>query len=367
MKIIHIIGSLGSGGAEHQLARIAINQAKQNCNVTIILFDCAGTPLEHECINNGIKIINAGIRKGSILKGVLNLFNELNNLDEKKIIYQSWMYAADLFLGIWGLLYLLRKGEKANIFWNIRCTKFTGFSDFSFKRYAVAMLCIPLSYVIPKKIINCAYAAKIEHEKWKYDKTKMKVIHNCFNEAEFFIDEKNISLDKPYSLGFVGRHDSIKNFPAFIEIIRDLINSGIEIKALVAGRGYNPEDDLSSELKQYFNFKGELSNMVNFYNDIDLLIVTSFSEGFPNVIVEAGLSGVDCISFDVGDARYILPEKNIIQDYSIKKMLLKIKKHIKQKDKINKLEIRERNLGRFNIESAVSRYKKVYLEEISGN
>jgi glycosyltransferase involved in cell wall biosynthesis len=367
MEIIHIIGSLGSGGAENQLARIAINQVNRNCGVTIILFDSTGTSLEHKCTTNGVKIINIGIRKGSILKGVSNLFSELNNFQEKNIIYQSWMYAADLFLGIWGLVNMLRMRKRANIFWNVRCTKFTGFSNFSLKRYIVAMSCIPLSYLVPRKIINCAYAAKNEHEKWMYDKSKMVVIHNCFNEAEFLINEKISSPDVPFIIGFVGRNDPIKNFPVFIDIITSLINRGLDIKVNVAGRGYNPQKELPSKLKQYFDFKGEINDMASFYNDIDLLVVTSLSEGFPNIIVEAGLAGVDCISFDVGDACYILPEENIIKNYSTNNMLLNIEKHIKLKPDTKKSKIRERNLGRFDIDSSVDSYEKIYLEAINAN
>jgi len=102
--------------------------------------------------------------------------------------------------------------------------------------------------------------------------------------------------------------------------------------------------------------------MSDFYKSIDLLVVTSFSEGFPNVIVEAGLSGVDCISFDVGDASYILPKKNIIKNRSIETMLSEIKQYICTKSKISRLKNRERLLGKFNIKSTVDCYEEMYLD-----
>ncbi|MDC0403876.1 glycosyltransferase [Porticoccaceae bacterium] len=363
MKIIHIIGSLRAGGAEHQLARIAIEQAKRNCDVLIILFDCFTTPLEVKCVDNKVKLINVGIRRDSIFRGVLKLFRELNKADQPRAIFQSWMYGADLLLSIWGLLRIFSKGNKANIFWNIRCTKFTGFTKFSLKRYIVALSCIPLSYIIPKKIVNCANAAKIEHEKWLYDKSKLVVIHNCFDEAKFSAN-KNKQCSKKFVLGFVGRNDPIKNFPAFVSIIGDLVTKDTMIEAHIAGRGYNPDEEVPLKLKKYFYFKGEISKMSDFYKSIDLLVVTSFSEGFPNVIVEAGLSGVDCISFDVGDASYILPNKNIIKNRSIETMLSEIKQYICTKSKISRLKNRERLVGKFNIKSTVDCYEKMYLDVI---
>lgn len=361
MKIVHVIGSLRAGGAEHQLARVAIEQAKRNCEVLIILFDCFKTPLEAECIKNNVKLINVGIRKGSIFRGVLTLFHELNKADQPRAIFQSWMYGADLLLSVWGLLRIFIKGNKANIFWNIRCTKFSGFTEFSLKRYIVALSCIPLSYIIPKKIVSCANASKIEHEKWLYDQSKLIVIHNCFDEAKFSA-KKSAGCPKKFVLGFVGRNDPIKNFPAFVSIIGDLVTEHAMIEAHIAGRGYKLEQEVSQKLRKYFDFKGEISEMSDFYKSIDLLVVTSFSEGFPNVIVEAGLSGVDCISFDVGDASYILPKKNIIKNRSIETMLSEIKQYICTKSKISRLKNRERLLGKFNIKSTVDCYEEMYLD-----
>ena len=362
MKIIHIIGSLRAGGAEHQLSRIAIEQANRNCDVRIILFDRFATPLEVKCLENNVKLTTVRIRRGSIFRGVLELFCELNKVDQPRVIFQSWMYGADLLLSIWGLLRIFSKGNKANIFWNIRCTKFTGFTKFSLKRYIIALSCIPLSYIIPKKIINCANAAKIEHQKWMYDKTKMFVIHNCFDETAFYAEKTMKSPDQPFVIGFVGRNDPIKNFPAFVSIISDLVTEGKMVEAHIAGRGYNPSEEVPSKLNKYFNFEGEISKMSDFYKGLDLLVVTSFSEGFPNVIVEAGLSGVDCISFDVGDASYILPEKNIIKNRCFETMLSEVKQHICSRSKITRSKTRERLLGKFNIKSSVDRYEEMYLE-----
>ena len=51
---------------------------------------------------------------------------------------------------------------------------------------------------------------------------------------------------------------------------------------------------------------GELNDVTTFYGSIDLLIVTSRAEGFPNVIAEAMACGCPCVSTDVGEARVII-------------------------------------------------------------
>ena len=53
---------------------------------------------------------------------------------------------------------------------------------------------------------------------------------------------------------------------------------------------------------------GEVSDMPAFYQSIDAFLLTSITEGFPNVLVEAMASGLPCITTDVGDAKYIVQE-----------------------------------------------------------
>ena len=130
-----------------------------------------------------------------------------------------------------------------------------------------------------------------------------------------FIDQlqPNFKVNSPAVIGFAGRCHAAKGYPYLFEAMAKLKDQPVIFK--IAGRGAsleNPEVKALFEQHQLSADKvqllGEVSDMPAFYQSIDAFLLTSITEGFPNVLVEAMASGLPCITTDVGDAKYIVQE-----------------------------------------------------------
>jgi len=72
-----------------------------------------------------------------------------------------------------------------------------------------------------------------------------------------------------------------------------------EVDAVLARAGLSPDR---------VELRGRVANMAAFYAEIDVLVLSSLTEGFPNVAAEAMSFGKPVVSTDVGDAATIIGE-----------------------------------------------------------
>ena len=97
-------------------------------------------------------------------------------------------------------------------------------------------------------------------------------------------------------------------------------------------------------------------------NSVDLLIMTSFSEGSPQIIKEAMLCNCPILSVDVGDVKSVFGdvEKCFIVPYDAKKIGYDIDLIVKNKNKTNGREA----VMKFSLESIASNIYQVYVRAL---
>ena len=130
-------------------------------------------------------------------------------------------------------------------------------------------------------------------------KEKLRVINN---PVEFkggkYISSRKINIKKPYILA-VGRLSKEKGFERLIESFSKI---DTDVDLVFIGEG--PEKLNLKKLCVLLNiekrvkFLGFLKNFENFYKGARFLVLTSYYEGWPNVILEAMSFKCPVISFD---------------------------------------------------------------------
>ena len=99
-------------------------------------------------------------------------------------------------------------------------------------------------------------------------------------------------------LGFVGRFSKDKGAQEILDCSRKLLESGFQHSILVIGPIENEKEALVElkRLNQDTVITGTVADVAPYYSVMDLLLLPSHREGFPNVVLEAAASGIPAIT-----------------------------------------------------------------------
>ncbi|WP_199052851.1 glycosyltransferase [Aquitalea sp. ASV15] len=314
-KVLFVITTLDAGGAEMSLCKV-VSGFKNNNQYAIKVVSLTDIgPLGQDLKMSGVDVDSLNMVPGRLsLPAVLKLWWIM--IRYKPDVVSTWLYHADFLGGI-----VARMCGVRAVVWGVRSSDV--YSDKTKKlTHGIIKLCSYLSSFIPTRIVSCSIFAVETHAAVGYKKIKFMVVPNGFDlikyqpSAEMFrAVREELGLSETCRLvGFVGRNHPIKNPEGFLAVASYIAEYDENIHFLMVGKGNDTENmDLIALIQQY-----QLSNrihLVGLQRDIprymaalDILVLTSWSEGFPTVIGEAMSSGVPCVVTDVGDAAYIVGE-----------------------------------------------------------
>ncbi len=230
-------------------------------------------------------------------------------------IVQTWLYHADL-LG----LVAARLSGAAAVVWNIRCAGQEP-GDVPRSTDWLIRLLARLSF-LPEFVLFNSLAGQRSHRAIGYRPRAEKTIPNGFDLQVWSPDigrraqfRAEIGLpDSTFLVGMVARYHRVKDHKCFFAAAARVRACHADVRFVLAGQGITwTNESLVADIEKFgvrdcVILLGSCGDMGGVMASLDCLVLTSRSEGFPNVIGEAMASGVPCVTTDAGDAGLIIAD-----------------------------------------------------------
>lgn len=308
-SVLHIITGLENGGAEAVLFRLCTVETKcTHIVVSMMGMGKYGPLLE----NHGIAVYTLEFNQGRLnIRGLYKLREIINK--NKPDVVQGWMYHANLIGGLCAYVIGVKR-----IYWGIHHTSLN--PDVVKKStIIVSKILSLLSHWIPSAIICCANSSVDVHAQAGYSKRKLKCIPNGYDLSLFKpsigcrnLIRKELNIDNLWVVGMVARFDVLKDHVNLLNALVLLRNYLEDFVVLLVGDGMDQKNndlDLmikSRNLENQIQLLGRRADVPQIMNALDVHVLSSMSEAFPNVVAEAMACETPCVVTDVGDAAYIV-------------------------------------------------------------
>ncbi|NLA50812.1 MAG: glycosyltransferase [Alcaligenaceae bacterium] len=313
LKVVHLISGLGHGGAESVLFRLAAN-AKKDHHIVLSMQD--GGVFTEKFATAGVELHCLNMPAGKMgLRDFWRLRNKLKQLAPD--VVQCWMYHADIIGGLAARL----AGIKA-VLWGVRNSG-DNLARSSRSSYYLARYFGWTSRLIPKLIVVCAELAAQRHQAWGYKASKIRVIPNGYDLSRWQLvdaatkqqtrETLGLAVDGPV-IGLVARWNPLKDHANLIQAFAAVIKERSSATLVLIGEGLSKDNaELMALLQQTGLVVGEQVVLLGRRDDVpelmpalDLHVLSSLAEGFPNVVAESMACEVPNVVTDVGDAAFIV-------------------------------------------------------------
>ena len=287
MKVVVVINSLASGGAERVVSTLTREWAKSH-HVLIALFDISRPTYDH---GGQVEDLGAASAPSSVKK--------LNNA----------------FLRSTRLVRILRRERPDRIVSFMESANFpalvaaavTGLLD----RLCVSVRCnpvtitglyrtlIPIAYRFAKRVVSPSNGVRNALHKMGLPARKLSVIPNPVAKRVGATKPARADFSERYVLG-VGRLEREKGFDRLLRAFSMVDQSDMQLVILGGGTERAALLAISRELgiTSQLHLPGVVADVDAWYRRADCFVLTSHCEGSPNVVVEAMANGCPVVSFD---------------------------------------------------------------------
>ena len=295
IKVLHVVVDMGHGGYENYLMNVFRHIDRNKYEFNFLVFKGRECYFEKEIISLGGKVFHCTYSDDFKYHKARKQLKEIIENNHFDILHCHAHYYSHLFLKMFS------KKIKTVILHSHNSSREHG---------AKGTIVYFLSkYASRKKYHNLA-CSEVSGKFFYGKKGKYELCPNCIETEEFAYDEKaREELRDQYKidndtlvLGHIGRFAPIKNHAFLLKLARQLIDEKYDFKLCLCGAGklYNKiYEEVTSDEKLNKNVIFlKPGDVRKHYSMFDMLLLPSFSEGFPLTLLESQASGCYAIASD---------------------------------------------------------------------
>lgn len=377
MKILYVITKSNWGGAQRYVYDLATTLSVQGHSVSVVLG--GNGLLSHKLKDAGITVFNIGSMKRDIrlmdeIKTSFSLFNIIRKV-KPDVVHVNSSKAGGIGAFIARLLFVKKVIFTAHAW------------AFNENRSPVQHFIIGflhwLTIVLNHKTIAVSHSVKNQVMWMPFIKNKIDVIHPASPIIDFYSEKEArekilevVQFDyarKTKWIGTIAELHPVKNLFNAIESIDILLKTNPEIDAryIIIGEG-----ELKEKLQNFIIEKGLeskvfltgfMDNASRYLKAFDMFMLTSFSEAFGYVIVEAGMAEVPVIASNVGGIpETVIPECGILiapRDKKAFALALKMTLNQEYDVRLQTDNFKKRINNHFSLEGMVEKTVGVYTNK----
>jgi glycosyltransferase involved in cell wall biosynthesis/SAM-dependent methyltransferase len=315
-RVLHVIGSLGMGGAQVQLAEVLNRTPADKYDVTLLVLDASdGSPLRRLITRDDVRVV--------FLPTPQNRYACLRQVADHcrtghYDLVHTWMLgsnvvgtAAARLAGVPRVITSVRSMRKSHEWW--------------YRQWWWRLLDGVVSWAADVVTVN-GQALVADHAGWAYvAASRIEVVHNGLDPAAFVIDraaartrlheEAALSRDAVV-IGTVGRLAEEKGQAHFLRLLARARAFRPDIHGVIIGGGPSRAslEQLAERLgvSDAVTFLGERQDARALMAGFDVFVLPSVTEGFPNVLLEAAFLGIPALATDVGGNHEVLGNRSLL-------------------------------------------------------
>lgn len=301
IRVLHMIGSLGIGGAQTLMLSIQRKLNPEKVHIDYIFDRPDGHYFKTETDKLGSRYFYMPTFVGTNLLEVIKAWTRFfKTHKEYKIIHAHVYTYASIYLWIakkFGLKTIIHSHNTSNgPGLKARCKDF---------------LQLPLRYQS-----DYLYACSLDAGKWLFgddveSKPNFHLLKNGIDVESFrYSDEKRRAIREKYCIanddivfGHVGRFTIPKNHKYLLDVFAEILRHKPNSKLLMLGNGDLYEETIAKGkamgISDKLIFAGGQSNVAPFYSAMDAFLFPSLFEGLPVSTLEAQANGLACVCSDL--------------------------------------------------------------------